>query len=66
MIENQNQYEITKRNIAGFETNLARLDASYAGQPEIAKRAARFEYQRELEKLRAELAEYERRQEPTP
>ncbi len=59
MIENQRQYEIAKKNINGFETNLAQLDESYAGHPAITKEAARFEYQRELDKLRAELAEYE-------
>ncbi|MCX6022254.1 MAG: hypothetical protein NTZ05_11090 [Chloroflexi bacterium] len=61
MIENERQYEVTKKNIANFEGALSRIDQEYAGHSEITKRVARFEYQRELDKLRAELAEYESR-----
>ena len=61
MIANEHQYQVTQKNVANFEGALSRIDQEYAGQSESAKRAARFEFQRELDKLRAELAEYESR-----
>ncbi|MCX6022255.1 MAG: hypothetical protein NTZ05_11095 [Chloroflexi bacterium] len=64
MIENERQYEVTQRNVSNFEGAIADLDEYPTRYSLDMMRLLRSGYQIELDKLRAELAEYEsRRQE---
>ncbi len=62
MIENLHQYEVTKRNIAGFERTIADLELNHAGHSPRSIQLMRSEYQEQLDRLRAEVAEYEQTQ----
>ncbi|MCX6024223.1 MAG: hypothetical protein NTZ05_21330 [Chloroflexi bacterium] len=62
MIENQRQYDVTKRNISSFERTIVDLELNHAGHSPRSILLMRAEYQEQLDRLRAELAEYEQTQ----
>ncbi len=62
MIENERQYEVTKQRVANFEGALARADQENARFSVDMQRLMKFEFQRELDNLRANIAAYESRQ----